>query len=110
YASGEMLVARREYLKAAAYFERIYVVYGKYRELVAAAYLSRGQALENLAMGEKALAVYRELVAREDLAEFAEVKTAVARVSALERERDRREAELEEKAGNAKKTKGGKES
>ena len=69
---GEHLADKGEYLKATAYYERVYVVYGKYRDLVAKAYFRRGQALEKLGEKSAAYQVYAELAARDDLKEFRE--------------------------------------
>ncbi|NOY00907.1 MAG: tetratricopeptide repeat protein [Verrucomicrobia bacterium] len=73
---GELLMSAGEPRKAAAYYERIYVVYGKYRKLVARAYLRRGEALEELALHAEALEVYEELAGRTDLHAFDEFKKA----------------------------------
>lgn len=75
---GDLMVAKREDLKATAYYERVYVSYGKYRPEVAAAYARRGETLDRLQMKDKALAVYRELALREDLATTPEAQKAVA--------------------------------
>ena len=83
YALGSLLAANGDDLKATAYFERLYLVYGKYRELVARAYYARGQALERLRKNDAAIEVYTELVAREELAEFTETTEARARLTAL---------------------------
>ncbi len=69
---GEHLTGEAEYLKATAYYERVYLVYGKYRDLVAQAYYRRGQALEKLGKLGEAYEVYAELAGREDLREFRE--------------------------------------
>ncbi len=67
---AELLMSEEKPRKAAAYYERIYVVYGKYRELVARAYWRRGQALEELSLHAEALEVYGELAERDDLRAF----------------------------------------
>lgn len=83
FEAGELLMGAGEPRKAAAYYERIYVAYGKYRELVARAYWRRGQALEKLSLGEEALEVYGELAGRDDLQGFDEAKMALKKVESL---------------------------
>jgi tetratricopeptide (TPR) repeat protein len=92
-ANGDLLRADGQTEKAIAYFERIYVVYGKYLDLVAAAYLARGQALEELSLDREALEVYRALAGRDDLADFEEVDVAKERIAKLERAVDEVPAE-----------------
>lgn len=69
---GEDLAKAGETEKATAYFERVYVVYGKYRDLVARSYFRRGELLEKLGNKTGAYEVYAELAARKDLKEFRE--------------------------------------
>ncbi len=83
YDLGTLLASGGDDLKALAYFERLYLVYGKYRELVARAYYARGQALERLQRKDAALEVYAELVGRDELAEFDETSEARARLTTL---------------------------
>ncbi len=71
---GEDYAAQGDYLKATAYFERVYVVYGKYKDLVAKAYYRRGEMIEKIGDKSSAYEVYAELVARNDLAEFKEYR------------------------------------
>ncbi len=81
---GELLVAQDEKKKATAYFERVYVAYGKFGELNAKAYWARGEILEDLDMNREALEVYRELAGREDLSRYDEFKNAGDKISRLE--------------------------
>lgn len=83
YDFGNLLAATGDDMKAIAYFERLYLVYGKYRELVARAYYARGQALERLKKNDAAIEVYAELVGRDELAEFGESTEARARLQSL---------------------------
>ncbi len=83
YAYGTMLADEGDDMTAIAYFERLYVAYGKYRDLVAKAYYARGQALERLKKQEEAREVYAELLGRDDLAEYEEVKEARLRMEKL---------------------------
>ena len=79
--SGQWLAEGKEATKALAYFERVYLVYGRYAPLVSSAYWSRGQLLEKLGEPEKAQEVYREFVAREELKTYPEYALAKERVS-----------------------------
>lgn len=74
---GDLMVARREDLKATAFYERVYISYGKYRAEVASAYWKRAEALDRLKMSDKASEVRRELALREDLATMPEAQQAV---------------------------------
>ena len=69
--------------KALAYYERIYISYGKYRDLVVQAYLKRGGILEDLQLDAEAREVYDEMVGRSDLSAFEEVKIASRKLDAL---------------------------
>ncbi|MEO0446728.1 MAG: hypothetical protein AAF191_11705, partial [Verrucomicrobiota bacterium] len=80
---GKMQVNEGNHQKSLAYFERVYVIYGKYRELVSQAYFLRGEALEKLALLPQAYEVYAELVARPDLETFPEVRKARKKLSEL---------------------------
>lgn len=86
FASGELLMGEGELLKATAYYERVYVVYGKYRKLVARSYLRRGEALEQMQLPREALEVYQELAGREDLKTFIEVERAAKKIKDLQAE------------------------
>ncbi len=56
------------YRQATAFYERVYVSYGGFLEETTEAYWRRGQLLEKLQVGELALQVYQEAIARSDLA------------------------------------------
>ncbi|CAN5138218.1 hypothetical protein BH23VER1_BH23VER1_18780 [soil metagenome] len=79
-----ILEQEKDLKKALAYYERVYVAYGKYQPLVAKAYLQRARLLEELDMKSEALEVYRELAGREDLAGFEQVAEAEGRIGSLE--------------------------
>lgn len=79
---GDLQVSQKQDLKATAYYERVYVSYGKYATVVAPAYLKRAEALERLSEPVKALEVYRELALREDLKGTPEQSTAMKRLDA----------------------------
>ena len=80
---GDLLVSGGELLKATAYYERLYVSYGRYGELVAAAYEKRAAILEELDRNEEALEVWSELAEREDLVDFPESARAKERLAML---------------------------
>jgi len=82
-AIGDLMMEDKEPLKAAAYYERIYAMYGKYAPLVASAYWRRAEALSELGEGGKAAEVLRELVAREDLRKYEEWRLARDKVESL---------------------------
>ncbi len=67
YGRGEVARERRQYAKAAAYYERIYVMYGFYRDWVAKAYLARAECLEKLREYSKAVEVLEEMLTNDDL-------------------------------------------
>ncbi|NNE92992.1 MAG: tetratricopeptide repeat protein [Verrucomicrobiales bacterium] len=81
---GRILEEEGDLKKATAYYERVYVAYGKFSELNAKAYWARGEALEELNMSPEALEVYRELAARDDLRRFDEAEKAEAKIRRLE--------------------------
>ena len=64
---GRSSVAADQEKKAIVFFERVYVAYGKFSDLNAAAYWERGQVLESLGLQKEALETYEELVDRKDL-------------------------------------------
>jgi len=82
---GEILMSEGDPRKAAAYYERIYVVYGKHKELVARAYWRRGEALEKMSLRKEALEVYGELAEREDLSACDEAKMAARKLMDMNR-------------------------
>ncbi len=83
-ALGDLLVREKNDLEAIAYYERLYVAYGRYRELVAKAYLRRGEALERLDKPRQAFEVFQELAIRKDLQDLPESQDARKRADQLE--------------------------
>ncbi len=79
--SGQWLAETGESAKALVYFERVYLVYGRYAREVAAAYWARGRLLEDLGENEKARAVFSEFVSREDLEAYPEYARAQAHLA-----------------------------
>ncbi|HRJ10723.1 MAG TPA: tetratricopeptide repeat protein [Prosthecobacter sp.] len=71
-------------LKATALYERVYLSYGRSRDLVAQAYLARGKALEKLGKKLEAAEVYDELVKTEMLRDYPEHAEAAKRLQPLQ--------------------------
>lgn len=76
YGRGQIAQARREYAKAAAYFERIYVLYSANREFTPKAYLARAECLVRLFERQKAAETLAEFLGTPDLAETPEAGKA----------------------------------
>lgn len=68
---------------AVPYFQRIYVMHGRWREWVARAYLRSGEAFEKLKDDLSARRTYQELLEKEDLADLKESALARKRLDAL---------------------------
>jgi TolA-binding protein len=92
---GDLMLAQRQDLKATAYYERVYISYGKYRPEVAAAYAKRAATLDRLNLKDKATEVRRELALREDLAETPEAKQAIATLTKADPDWRLREAKAD---------------
>lgn len=68
---------------AVPYFQRIYVMHGRWRDWVARAYLRSGEAFEKLEDKLSARRTYQELIDKEDFASFKESDAARKRLDAL---------------------------
>ncbi|MCX7869873.1 MAG: hypothetical protein N2322_07975, partial [Terrimicrobiaceae bacterium] len=68
---------------AVPYYQRVYVMHGKWRDWVARAYFRSGEAFEKLKDPLSARRTYQELAGREDLAAFEESSKARQRLEAL---------------------------
>ncbi len=79
-AWGSALEDQRKLLPATAYYERVYLAYGKHGDLAAKAYLARGRALESLGRKGEAAEVYAELREREALQQYPEYAEAAERL------------------------------
>jgi tetratricopeptide (TPR) repeat protein len=75
-ALGELEMARDRPQTAIPYYQRIYILYGKWRETVAKAYLRSGEAFEKINDLEAARKTYEELSKNEDLASLPEAQRA----------------------------------
>ena len=70
--------------KACAYYERIYVMYGRYKNWVAKAYVQRAKCLKNLREYRKAYDTLHEMLQDEDLSKYPEWKEAERNYRSLE--------------------------
>jgi len=68
---------------AVPYYQRIYVMHGRWRDWVARAYLRSGEAFEKLSDKLSARKTYQELTEKEDFASFQETGKARERLDAL---------------------------
>ena len=73
---GEIEMSRQRPQMAVPYYQRIYVLYGKWRDTVAQAYLRSGEAFEQLNDTEAARKTYEELANSEDLGSLPQAQTA----------------------------------
>ncbi|MEM9481435.1 MAG: tetratricopeptide repeat protein, partial [Verrucomicrobiota bacterium] len=80
---GDLLVQLEEKKPALAVFERVYIGYGRYPDLVAQAYWKRGSLLEELGMEDKAAEVYQEMTSRADLEGEPDTKKARERLKEI---------------------------
>lgn len=80
---GELEMARNRPQIAIPYYQRIYILYGKWRETVAKAYLRSGEAFEKINDLPSARKTYEELSGSEDLATLPEAQTARERLQKL---------------------------
>ena len=77
YGRGFAAMQDRQYMKASAYFERIYLMYSGYRAWVGKAYLRRADCLERMGDAGKARETLEAMVADpacEDLPELNEAR------------------------------------
>ncbi len=83
-ASGDILLEKGEKKKAFVYFQRVYVLYSRFSDLVATAYLRSGGVLEALNDRESARRTYEEMLQREELLETKEASLARERLARLQ--------------------------
>lgn len=80
---GELHMGQKKPQLAVPYYQRIYVMYGRWPEWVAKAYLRSGEAFEQLQDKDAARKTYAELVANEQLSERPEYAQAGERLKKL---------------------------
>jgi TolA-binding protein len=76
YGRGQTAIAKRDYARAAAYFERIYVLYSGHRGWTAKAYVSRAECLIHLYEKQKAAEILNEMLSLSELSELPEAAKA----------------------------------
>jgi TolA-binding protein len=84
YGRGLCAEARKEFRKATAYYERIYVMYARYRDWTARAYLRRAECLQRAYEENKARETLQEMLKVEDLAAYPEYEQARQLLAKLE--------------------------
>ncbi len=82
-AWGSLLEKQNQPLPATAYYERVYVAYGRHLDLVAKAYLARAKALEKMGKTREAHEVYDECARSAALAAYPEFAAAEQRMKEL---------------------------
>lgn len=88
-ALGEIEMSRNRPQVAIPYYQRIYVMYGRWGGAVAKAYLRSGEAFELLKDVDAARKTYQELVSREELAQMPEAAAARQRLNRMGGEGER---------------------
>lgn len=83
YSLGEIEAKRGHWAEANAYFQRVYVAYGKFLPWVAKAYLRSAECFEKLNKRQEAANTYREMLRNEKLASFAEADEARKKLEAM---------------------------
>ncbi|NQU40409.1 MAG: tetratricopeptide repeat protein, partial [Lentisphaerae bacterium] len=78
YGRGECAFAQRRFDQAAAFYERIYLMYGHYADWTARAYYRRAECLKRLFQAEKAREVLEEMVTLSSLEGQPEMEKARA--------------------------------
>ena len=73
---GDIHLANGKPEMAIPYYQRVYVMHGRWKPWVAKAYLRSGEAFEKIKDTTSARKTYQELVSNSDLAEFPETATA----------------------------------
>jgi TolA-binding protein len=92
YAIGEIYMGEARPDLAISYFQRLYLMHGRWRDWVAKAYYRSGEAFEKLNDQASARRTYQELAEREDLAGFEEARKAADRLDFLGGPSSREEA------------------
>lgn len=83
YRLGEIRLSQKDPKRALPYFQRIYVMYGRWTELVAKSYWQSGQAFEQLNMRQEALNTYKEFLGQEHLRQTPEFTLAEERLKTV---------------------------
>ncbi len=83
YQVGEIHLKQKQPKQAIPYFQRIYIMYGRWGDYVAKAYWESGQAFETLQMRQEAVNTYQEFANNTHLKETPEYQRAVDRLKQL---------------------------
>ena len=83
YLMGEIHMNEARPDLAIPYYQRLYLMHGRWRDWVAKAYYRSGEAFEKLNDQSSARRTYQELTEREDLADFEEAGKARGRLDFL---------------------------
>lgn len=83
YRLGESYMKDGKPNLAVPYYQRVYVMYGRWRDWVAKSYLRSGEAFEKLKDTDAARRTYQELAENKELADLQEYKLATDRLRAL---------------------------
>jgi len=85
YGRGECSKAKREFEKAAAYYERVYLMYSAHRKWSAKAYLARADCLSRLQQYNKAAETLNAMLAVQELADMPETQEAKQLLDSLKK-------------------------
>lgn len=83
FGRGRCAEGKMEWLKAAAYYERIYLMYSGYREMAAKAYLERAKCLKRGYENNAARETLQAMLANEDFRSFHEYEMAERMLATL---------------------------
>ncbi len=83
YRIGDIYMQAKDYARAVPYFQRIYIMHSRWHDWTAKAYLSSGEAFEELQDAAAARKTYEEMTALEELQTMPETAKAKARLQAL---------------------------
>ncbi len=83
FGRGECARLQRNLEQACAYYERIYVMYSKFTQWSAKAYLARAECLTGMQLHGKAVETLQEMVSNPDFKAFPEFKEAEQRLASL---------------------------
>jgi tetratricopeptide (TPR) repeat protein len=81
---GELHMREKKPALAVPYYQRVYIMHGRWAEFVAKAYLRSGEAFEQLDDRAAATKTYQEMLGRTELSKFAEAAAAKERLAKLE--------------------------
>jgi tetratricopeptide (TPR) repeat protein len=80
---GDLHMAEKNPKLAIPYFQRVYLMHGRWRPWVAHAYTRSGEAFEKIQDSAAARRTYSEFLSKPDLEDFPEAATAKSRLQAL---------------------------